>query len=84
MTEVGRLDAQRFEHRRDHVDGVGVLRAHFTLRLDALRPVDDERIADAAAVGLALPAAERRISCEGPAPGVVIVGLRPAQLIDLL
>ena len=38
-----RLDAQRFQHGRDHVDGVGVLGADFALGLDALGPVHDER-----------------------------------------
>ena len=73
---------ERVEHGRHHVDGVRVLRADLALGLDALRPVDDERIADAAAVGLALPAAERRVAGEGPAPRVVVEVLRPAELVD--
>ena len=52
------------------------------LRLDALRPVDDERVADAAAVGLALPAPEGRVAGVGPAPRVVVEVLRPAEVVD--
>src|SRR2546421_1836060 len=78
-----RLNAKRFEHRGYHVDGVSVLRADFTLCRDAFGPVDDERVTDTAAVGLALPAAEWCIACPGPAPGVVVEGLRPAQLVQL-
>jgi hypothetical protein len=46
--------------------------------------MDDERIADAAAIGLALPAAEGRVAREGPAPGIVIEGRRASELVDLL
>ena len=61
---------------------MGILRAHFPLCLDALRPVNDERIADPTAIGLALPAAERRIAGERPAPGVVVAVFRPAELVQ--
>ena len=76
------FDAQSLENRRHHINGVRILRAHFTLRFDPLRPVDDERIADAAAVGLALPAAERRVARKCPAPGVVIEDLGTAELVE--
>src|SRR5438477_159914 len=76
-----RLNAKRVQHSRHHVDGVSIVCAHLTLCLDALGPVDDERVADATAIGLALPTAERCIACPGPAPGVVIEGLRPTQLV---
>src|SRR5260221_7216023 len=79
-----RLDPQRFEHRRYHVDGVSILRAHLTLCLDATGPVDDERVADAATIGLAFPAAEGCVAGPGPAPWVVVEGLRPTQLVQLL
>src|SRR5437868_5846273 len=72
-----RLDVQRFEHSRHHIDGVGVLRADVAPGLDTFRPMDDEWVADAAAIGLALPAAEGRVAGPGPAPGVVVEGLRP-------
>ena len=78
----GRLDAQQIEHSGHHVDGVGVLRADFAFRLDAFRPLDDEGIAGAAAIGFALPAAERRVSRPGPAPGVMVVGGGSAKLVD--
>ena len=61
---------------------MGELRAHFALRLDALRPVNDEGVADAAAIGFALPALERRVAGVRPSPGVVIEGFRPAELVD--
>src|SRR3989442_1564041 len=75
-----RLNAKRVEHRRYHVDGVGVLRADFTLCRDAFGPVYDERVADSASVGLALPATERCIARPCPAPGVVVEGRRPTQM----
>ena len=52
------------------------------LRLDAVRPGDDERVADAAAVGLPLPAPERRVAGPRPAPRVVVEVLRAADLVD--
>ena len=79
-----RLDAQGFQYRRDEVDDVPVLRPHLAVCLDALRPRYDARVGGAAPVGLALPAAERRVAGVGPAPGVVVEGLDAAQLVDHL
>ena len=79
---VRRLDAERVEHGRHHVDGVAVLGADLALRLDALRPADDERIGHAAAIGFALPAAERRVAGVRPAPRIVVEVLRPADVVD--
>src|SRR5262245_64967779 len=61
---------------------MAVLCADLALGLDALRPDDHERIRDAAAVGLALPAPERRVPGMRPAPGVVIEVLRSAEVVD--
>ena len=61
---------------------VRVLLAHLPLRGDALWPADDERVRDSAAVGLALPAPERRVARPGPAPWVVVEVLRAADLVD--
>ena len=77
-----RLDPERIEDRRYHVDDVRVLRADLAARLDTLGPTDDERVADAAPVGLALPATERRVAGIRPAPREVIENLRPADLVD--
>ena len=79
-----RLDAKRLEHRGNHVDRVRVLGPDLTLGLDAFRPVDDERVADATAIGFTLPAPERRIACERPAPRIVIEIFRPANIVDRL
>ena len=49
---------------------------------DPGRPRDDERVAGAAAVGLALPAPERRVARPGPAPRVVVEGGGAADLVD--
>src|SRR5262245_49759008 len=59
-----------------------VLGAYFTLRFDAFRPVNDERIADTAAVGLALPTAKRRVARPRPAPGVVVTKFWPPKLVQ--
>ncbi len=77
-----RLEVEQVEHGRHHVDDVRVLRAHLALGLDARRPGDDERVAGAAAVGLALPAPERRVAGPGPAPRVVVEVLGAADLVD--
>src|SRR5207247_5857588 len=61
-----------------------VLRADVALALDPLRPGDDERVAGAAAVGLPLPAAKRRVARPRPAPRVVVEMLRAADLVDQL
>src|SRR5262245_66635255 len=64
---VGRANAQTFEHSRNHVYGMRVLRADFAFRLKALRPMNDERVTDAAAIGLAFPPLERRVAGVRPA-----------------
>src|SRR5262245_26038022 len=69
---LGRINAQAFEHGRNHVDGVRELCADFPFRLKALRPMNDERVADAAAIGLALPAFERRVARVRPTPRVMV------------
>ena len=50
VDDLRHLDAAAFEDRRDDVGDVVVLAAHLAPRLDALRPVDHERVADAALV----------------------------------
>ena len=61
---------------------MAILGAHFAPGGDALRPAQNERIAGAAPVGLALPAAEGGVAGVGPAPGVVVEVLRPTDVID--
>ena len=51
-------------------------------RGDAGRPAHDARIGDAALVHLSLPTPERRVARHRPAPRVVVVGARAAQLVD--
>ena len=70
------------EHGRNHVDGVGVLCANLAFGLDGVGPVHDEGIADAAAIGLAFPAAEGRVARPSPAPGIVIEVIGSTQFID--
>ena len=77
-----RPDAGHREHRRDDVDRVHVLAAILALRFDAVRPVDDERVGHAALVHLTLPAAERRVAGDRPAPRVVVMGEGPAYLVE--
>ncbi len=78
----GRLDAQGVQHRGDHVDRVAVLLADLALGPDALGPDHHERVGDSAAIGLALPAPERRVAGVCPAPGVVVVGLGAAEILE--
>ena len=56
--------------------------ADLSLALNALRPVNEERVGRPAAIGFALPALERRIAGVGPSPGVVIEIFRAAEVVD--
>ena len=76
------LDVEQVEHGGHHVDDVGVLRPDLAARPHPGRPGHDERVARAAAVGLALPAAERCVAGPGPAPRVVVEVVRAADLVD--
>ncbi len=79
-----RLDADRLEDGRRDVGDVVVLVADGAAVLDARRPVDDHRVADAAAVGVLLVALEGRVAGLRPTGRVVVVVQRPAQLVDVL
>ena len=76
------IDAQGLQHGVYHVDGVGILGPHLAAGLDALEPGDDEWVADAATIGLALPTAEGRVAGKGLAPGVLVEVFGAADLID--
>ena len=74
---------RRLEDRRRHVDHVVELRADLALRLDALRPVHDGAVARAAPVrGDLLGPLVGRVHRVRPAHGVVVVGFRPAELVE--
>jgi hypothetical protein len=76
------LDPARLEDRRVDVDGVVELVSHLALGLDPLRPGDDERVADAALVDVALEHPIRRRERHCPTGRVVVVGLGAAQLVQ--
>src|SRR5436305_222811 len=57
-------------------------RPDLALGLDALGPVDDERVRGAAPVGLPLPPPERRVAGPRPAPRIVVEGLGTTDLVD--
>jgi hypothetical protein len=61
---------------------VDVLVAQLAAGSDARWPVDHERIADAAAVGLPLPPPERGVAGPRPAPRIVVEVPRAAELVD--
>ena len=48
------------------------------------RPMEDERVGHAALVGIALESLQRRVAGPGPAPRVVVVGPRSAEIVDPL
>ncbi len=54
----------------------------FTARRKALRPADDQWIADAAAMGVLLVAFQWRVGGHGPAMGEVGMGIGPADILD--
>src|SRR5262249_47510382 len=68
----GGLDADGVEDGRHQVDRVAELASDLSARRHALRPVRDQRGADAAEPREALPQAERRVPGPRPAPGVVV------------
>ena len=71
------------EHRRCDVDHVRELVAELALGLDPARPVHDRAVAGAAPVrGDLLRPLVRRAQRVRPADGVVVVGVRPAELVD--
>ena len=79
---VGHLDTARLEDRRHDVGRVVVLRAHLALGREPRRPVDDERVADAALVRVALEHPVRRRERHRPPGRVVVVGVGAAELVD--
>ena len=58
------------------------LMAQFAARRDARRPMKDQRIADPAAMGVLLVAAQRRICRHRPTHGEVRMGIRAADGVD--
>ena len=79
----GKLDAGQLQHGGEDVDGVGELPAHPTAWTRAGPwPAHDAGIGHPALVDLALPSLEGGVARHGPAPGVVVVGGRAAQLVD--
>src|SRR4051812_28657152 len=61
------------------------LRTEFALGFDLLWPVNDQTVARAAvAASDLLRPGEWRVSRHGPAGGVVTVGIRPTEIVDVL
>ena len=79
-----RFDTHDIEDRRHDVDGMVVLVAHLATTLDPFRPGDQQRVADATVVGIALPHLERRIERHRPAIGIMVVFQWAAQHIQVL
>ena len=82
VDRLGRLDADDLEQGRREVAGVAELVAQLALGGDALAPGHDQRIADAAAVGVLLVAAQRRVGGHRPAQREVGMGVGPADVVD--
>ena len=81
---VGCGEPGGLEHRRRDVDHVAELRADLALALDALGPVHDRAVAGAAEVRRhLLGPLIGRVHRVRPAHGVVVVGVRPAEVVDL-
>ena len=83
-TDRGRWpDAGQFEDGRSDVRDVVELLADAAPVHDQLRIVDDQRVANAAAVGVLLVALERRVAGHRPAQGIVVVQVALADLVDV-
>ncbi len=81
---VGRIDTQGIPARSGTISMAWVYCVRTSpLALMPFGQVNDEGIADTAAVGLALPAPEGGIASPGPAPGVMVEGIGSAQFVDL-
>ena len=76
------FNADQFKKCRHHVDRVQILRSHFAFGGKLLRPVHDQRVGNATFVSFSLPSLERRVTCPGPAPRIMIVCLRRAKQIN--
>src|SRR5512133_3977296 len=76
------INSKAVENCRYHIDSVGVLASNLSSGLYPSGPVDKKGVADTASVGLSFPAAEGRVPGPGPAPGIVVEGLRAPQLIQ--
>ncbi len=80
----GHLQADGLQDRRHDVDGVVVLVAHLAAGLHPLGPVDDQRVTGAAGeLRVALEHLERGGERHRPAGGVVVVGLRAAEFVEV-
>ena len=80
---AGGSNPDEFQHRGHHIDGMRILGAHLAPGFHTLGEVHDERIADPTPIGFTLPAAERRVTGPGPAPGIMVEGGRVAQFVDV-
>ena len=78
----GACNADHVEQGRHEVAGMHELMPQLAARRDPLRPGDHQRIADAAAMGVLLVAAQRRVRRHRPALRKVGVGVRPADIVD--
>ena len=82
------LQLQRFVHAdqvqqgRRQVGGMVKTMAQLTARGQTGGPADDQRVADAAAMGVLLVALERCVGAGRPAPGKVAVRVGPADVVD--
>ena len=77
-----RRHAQDLKHGRNQVAGVGEPLDHLAAAREALGPGDHQRVADAAAVGVLLVAAQRGVGGHGPAQREVRVAVRPADVLQ--
>jgi hypothetical protein len=77
-------DAEQVEHRRRQVDDVMVLVTERPTITDAGRPVDDQRIANAAAVDVCLVPLQRRVASLSPTDRVVGVRRLVAEPVKRL
>ena len=83
LTSFGGLDADHIVERRGDVVDVVELRARRLVRLDLLRPRNDERVARAAEMGGdELGVAEGRAAGPGPAGVIHVVGQRTAEGLE--
>ncbi len=78
----GRADADHLEQGGDEIDGVNELMAQLATGRNLFRPGDHQRVADAAAMGVLLVAAQRRVGGHRPAMREVRVRIRTADAVD--
>ncbi len=82
VDHLRRLDTYDIEQGRREIAGMTELVTQLAPRRDSFAPGHHQRVADTAAMGVLLVAAQRRIGRHRPAPGEIGVRIGAADIVD--